>query len=83
MRINLIAQSTNQSEGSSELDADNVVLRLDGTGAPPFVLKGRKHKQPLSTMIDSGSPITMLTREDVRPLLKSDLIFATPLPKNE
>ena len=34
-------------------------------------------------MIDSGSPITIFTKEDVRRLLKYDLIFARPLPKNE
>ena len=34
-------------------------------------------------MIDSGSPITIFTGDDVRKLLKSDVIFAKPLPKNE
>ena len=62
---------------------DNVVLRLDGTGVPPFVLKGRINKQLFTTMIDSGSPITIFTRDDVRKVLKSDVIFARPMPKNE
>ena len=34
-------------------------------------------------MIDSGWPITIFTREDVSRLLKKDLVFAQPLPKNE
>ena len=34
-RVNLTGQAADQSEGSSELDEDNVVLRLDGTGVPP------------------------------------------------
>ena len=80
-RVNLIGQATDQSEGSSEWDEDNVVLRLDGI--PPFVLKGRINKQPFTTMIDSGSPFTIFTLDDVRKILKTDVIFARPLPKNE
>ena len=82
-RVNLIGQAADQSEGSSAWNEDNVVLRLDGTGVPPFVLKGRTNKQPFTTMIDSGSPITIFTRDDVRKILKSDVIFARPMPKNE
>ena len=54
MRVNLIGQAADQSEGSSEWDQDNAVLRFDGTGVSPFVLKGRINKQPFNTMIDSG-----------------------------
>ena len=36
-RVNLKGQAADQSEGSSEWDEDNVVLRLDGTGVPSFV----------------------------------------------
>ena len=42
-----------------------------------------KNKQPISVIIDSGSPITIFTREDMRRLLERDLMFARPLPKNE
>ena len=35
-RVNMIGQTTDQSEGSSEWDEDNVVLRLDGTGIHPL-----------------------------------------------
>ena len=34
---------------------------MEETGAPPFVLNGRLNQQPSSTIIDSGSPITILT----------------------
>ena len=69
-RIILIGQTTDQSEESSEWDEENVVLQSNGTGVPTFVLKGRINKQLFSVMIDSGSPITTFTREDVRRLLK-------------
>ena len=36
--VNLIGQSADQSERSSERDEVNVVLRLDGTGTLQFVL---------------------------------------------
>ena len=58
-RVNLIEQSADQSEDSSEVDEDKVVLRLEGGNVtPPFMLKGKMNKQPFTTMIDSGSPIT-------------------------
>ena len=43
----------------------------------------KSNKQATVFSDDSGSPITIFTREDVRRILKSDLIFARPLPKNE
>ena len=82
-RNNIIGQTTDQSEGSSDWYEENAVLQLNGTGVSPFVLKGRINKQSFSVMIDSISPITIFTREDVRRLLKSDLIFAQTLPKND
>ena len=63
LRVNLMGQTEDQSEGSSEWNEDNVVLRL---GIPPIVLRGRINKQPYTFMIDSGSPITIVTKEDVR-----------------
>ena len=34
-------------------------------------------------MIDQGSPITIFYKEDVRKLLKTDVTFVRPLPKNK
>ena len=82
-RVNMIEQSADQSGGSSEWDEDNIVLHVNGVGVKPFVLKGKINKQQFSTMIDSGSPITIFTKEDLCQILKTDLIFARPLPKNE
>ena len=82
-RVNLIGQATDQSEHSSG-ENDKVVLHLAGnTGTPPFMLKGKINKQPFQTMIDSGSPITIFTKEDIRQITKSDVLFTRPLPKNE
>ena len=56
--------------GSSEWDDDNIVLHVNGVGVKPFVLKGKINKQQFSTMIGSGSPITIFTEEDVCQVLK-------------
>ena len=47
------------------------------------MLKGKMSKQPFTTMIYSGSPIKIFTKEDVRNILKSDLGFTRPLSKKE
>ena len=46
-RVNLIDKQTNQSEGSTKKDAGNVALRINGDGAPPFVLKRKKRPTSL------------------------------------
>ena len=63
-RINLIERDGSQSEDSGEQDEDNVVLHVSGSGVQPFVMKGKINNQPFTTMIDSGSPITILTQAD-------------------
>ena len=81
-RINLIEREDNQSEESSEQE-DNMVLHIGGKEDQPFVLKGKINNQNFTTMIDSGSPITIFTPADLRELLKVDVIFARPMPKTE
>ena len=82
-RINLIEREDNQSEESNEQDEENMVLHIGGSDNPRFVMKGKINNQPFTTMIDSGSPITIFTEADLRELLKVDLIFARPMPKSE
>ena len=44
-RVNLIGQTADQSEDSSDVNEDELVLRLEGgNGAPPFMLKGKIKK---------------------------------------
>ena len=82
-RINLIEREDNQSQESNEQDEDNMVLHIGGSDNQPFVMKGKINNQPFSTMIDSGSPITIFTQADLRELLKVDVILASPMPKSE
>ena len=46
-----------------------MVLHVGGNGGQPFVIKGKIKNQPFTTMIDSGSPITIFTQADLRELL--------------
>ena len=82
-RINLIDQAYNQSEDSTEDDAENMILQVGGKASPPFVLKGKINNVAFTTMIYSGSPITKFTQSDLKKILKTDVIFARPFPKGE
>ena len=82
-RINLIDQASNQSEDSTEDVAKNMILQVVGNGTPPFVLKGEINNVAFTTMIDSGSPITIFTQSHLGKILKTDVLFARPLPKGE
>ena len=82
-RVNLIEREDNQLEESNEQDEDNMVLHIGGSDNQPFVMKGEIKNQPFTTMIVSGSPITIFSQADLRALLKVDVIFARPMPKSE
>ena len=53
-RINLIDQANNQSEDSTEDDAENMIMQVGENGTPPFVLKGKINNVTFITMIESG-----------------------------
>ena len=61
----------------------DAVLHVNGVGVKPFVMRGKINKQKFETMIDSGSPITIFTKEELCRLLKTDLIFVRLLSANE
>ena len=46
-------------------------------------MRGKINKQKFETMIDSGSPTTIFTKEELCRLLKTDLIFVRKLSANE
>ena len=82
-RFNLIEREDNQSEESTEQDEDIMILHVNGSGSQPLVMKSKINNQPFTTMIDSGTPITIFTQGDLRELQKVDVIFAKPMPKSE
>ena len=82
-RINLIERDDNQSDESTGAKEDNMVLHIGGNGQQPLIMKGKINIQAFAKMIDSGSPITIFTQDDLRKFLKVDVIFARPLPKTE
>ena len=82
-KVKLIDQQTDQSGSSTGEDVENAVQHVNGERTPSFVLKGKIDNRQFSTMIDSGSPITISTAGDLRKILKQDVIFARPLPKNK
>ena len=82
-RINLIEREDNQSQESNEQEEDNMVLHIGECGSQAFVMEGKRNIQPFTTMIDSGSPMTIITQAELRQLLKVYVIFARPMPKSE
>ena len=54
-RVNLIGREDNQSETGSEIEEDNMVLHVNGSGNQPFVMKGKMNKETFTAMINSGS----------------------------
>ena len=82
-RINLIERDDGQSDESTGAEEDNMVLNIGGNGQQLFIRKEKINNQAFTTIIDSGSMMTIFTQDDLRKILKVDVIFARPVPKTE
>ena len=63
-QINLNEQHDDQSEDSNDQGEDKIVLHVGRGGNQPFIMKGKMNNEPLTTMIDSASLITIFTQAD-------------------
>ena len=71
------------TDGSNDGSTGPVVPTDGEVGYAPFVLKGRIYNNKFAAMIDSGSPVTIFTTEDLKHIPCNDELFARLLPKSE
>ena len=59
------------------------VLGIDGSGPPLFMMKGEINRTKSCFMIDSGSPVTIICRDELQRILQYDVLFIRPLPEDK
>ena len=79
-RVNWVDEESEEETSGSE---EKAVLSIDGQGTTPFMMKGKLNKNKFNLMIDSGSPVTIIEQEELRKILKYNVLFLRPIPKQE
>ena len=60
-RVNWVEEESENDEDKKE--EEQYVLGIDGSGSPPFMMKGKINRRKFCLMIDSGSPVTIIKYE--------------------
>ena len=81
-RVNLVEGEKQDSDYDNSSD-EQYVLGIDGGGSPPFLMKGRINRKKFCLMIDSGSPVTIISRDELQRILQYEVLFVRPLPEDE
>ena len=63
-RVNYISE-----ESEEELDEDEMVLQVDGTGVKPFEIEGLMCGNNFRAIIDTGSPVSIFAIDELRRII--------------
>ena len=80
--MNWVEEESENDEDKNE-DEEHYVLGIDGSGSPPFMMKGKINRKKICLMIDSGSPVTIINYEELQKILQYETLFVRPLPPDE
>ena len=80
--MNWVEEESENEEDKNE-DEEKYVLGIDGSGSPPFMMKGKINRKKFCLMIDSGSPVTIINYEELQKILQYETLFVRPLPPDE
>ena len=81
-QIKRIDQWDENSNGSTAED-DKIVLMIEGDKHGQFTKSGKINENPLKTLVDSGSPVTMFEMKEIKKIMKRKTLFIRELPKDE
>ena len=57
------------SEDSDELEDDEIVVQIKGTGAKPFMMEGLMSGKEFKAIIDTGSPVSIFAVHELKKLI--------------
>ena len=62
-RVNYVSEEETEEE---ELDDDEMVLKVDGDGKSPFMIEGLLCGNEFRAIIDTGSPVSIFTIDELQ-----------------
>ena len=82
--MNWIAEEGEEQRSDEEDTGDEqYVLGFVGGGSPPFTMGGKINRKKFCLLIDSGSPVTIISRDELQIILQYEVLFVRPLPEDE
>ena len=77
--VNSPENSSNESTGD-----ENAILMVQRKSkvTAPFIMKGKLNRK-FSAMIDSGSPVSIFPRDELKEILNTQVLCAKPVPEGE
>ena len=84
-RVNWNGEEGEEQKSEEEEDTSNeqYVLGIDGSGSPPFLMRGKLNRKKICLMINSGSPVTIISRDELQRILQYEVLFVRPIPEGE
>ena len=76
--------SAENSSGESTGDENAVLMVNKGPKiVAPFMMQGKLNDRKFAAIIDSGSPVTIFPRDELKAILKTQVLCAKPIPEGE
>ena len=69
LRVNWIEEEPDKQE-EEEDSHEQYLLGIDGHRTPPFMMKGKFNRKKFFFMIDSGSPVTIISHDELQTILQ-------------
>ena len=82
-RVNLVAEEEQKQSDDDDSSDEQYVLGIDGSGSPPFMMKGRINHNKFCLLIDSGFTVTIISRDELQRSRQYEVLFVRPLPEDE
>ena len=72
-----------ESSNDSTTKEDKLVLTIEGDENGQFTVSGTMNGNSFKTMEDSGSPITIFERDEIKKIMQRKTLFICELPEGE
>ena len=71
------------SEDSDELEDDEMVLQVEGTGVKPFMMEGLMCGKEFKAIIDTGSPVSIFAVDELKKIIRKHWVVVRKMIDNE
>ena len=76
--------SEENSSGESTGEENTVLMVNNGPEVvAPFMMRGKLNDRKFAAIIDSGSPVTIFPRDELKAILQTQLLFVKSMPEGE
>ena len=82
-KVNAVNSPENSSNESAGDDSAVLMVQRRSKLIAPFIMKGKLNGRRFSAIIDSGSPVSIFPRDELKEILRTQVLCAKSLPEGE